>query len=263
MPVIHYNNHKVNYLAEGQGEKNICLLHGYLESSRVWDEIIEELSKKYRVIAVDLPGHGQTDVLSDVHTMELMADVVDEVIKAEKIEKFYIVGHSMGGYVSLEYMKKHLQKLEGLCLFHSTPFADDEDRKKYRDQLIELIKAGKHITLAKEHVDKTFSNNNKQKFETQIGYLKVIAIHTPAEGAIAALSGMKQRHDNSHLLQTNKIPILWILGDEDNFISVSVKDKIKLSENTKVVVLSGVGHQGFIEDKKRSLEILENFFDKK
>lgn len=208
---LKYNGGKIAYNIVGEGYP-VVLLHGYLESLNSWEELVKELSKDYMMIGIDLPGHGSTSVFSTTHSMQFMADTVLAVLDNEKIDKCFMVGHSMGGYVTMEFLRKYPERLSAFGLFHSTPYADNEEKQKLRDRLIEAIEGGKFVTLAKEHVEKTFAKENLTKFLTQIGYLKIIAINTPSEGAIAALKGMKARADLSKILeQTDKLGI-WILG---------------------------------------------------
>ncbi len=262
---IPYQDTQIRFSEEGSGYP-VVLLHGYMEALDAWDEFASELSKEFRVIAIDLLGHGKTGNISTVHTMKIMAQAVEEVIKHLGIEKFVLIGHSMGGYVALEYLAEYPEKLGGLILFHSTPLADDEARKKSRDQAIEQIKAGKKVSLAKEHIQKTFSPKNYDKFVKEIGFLKIIAInHTSNEGIIAALEGMKQRQDHLETMRkyAKKIPMMLILGKDDAFIPADLPQKIDLPREIEIVYLENSGHQGYIEEKEKSLETVKHFVKNK
>jgi pimeloyl-ACP methyl ester carboxylesterase len=257
---LKYKGGNIAYEVKGQG-KTIVLLHGYIESLNVWEEFSEALSKKYKVISIDLPGHGSSDTVSTVHTMKYMAETVNAVIEHLGEDKVFMIGHSMGGYVTMEFVENYSQKLEGYCLFHSTPLADTEEKKAVRERLIESIRSGKKVLLAKEHVEKTFAKENIEKYREQIGFLKVIAVNTTAEGTIAALEGMKLRADHRKKFSKSKIPVMWILGEKDNFIEKDIYKKIDLPEKIKIVFLSNSGHQGYIEEKEKSLEEIQKFVE--
>ena len=259
---LKYNGGKIAYNIEGEGYP-IVLLHGYLESLNAWEEFGKELAVDNQIISIDLPGHGSTSLFGSSHSMNFMADCVHAVLENEKIERCIMVGHSMGGYVTMEFLHKYPERLSGLSLFHSTPFADSEEKRKVRDRLIEAIEAGKFVSLAKEHVEKTFAKENLSKFVTEIGYLKIIAINTPPEGAIAALKGMKNRDDLSNLLEQTDKPVLWILGSKDNFIDPQIYKKLKLTDNVTVKILNNSGHQGYIEEKHESIRIFKDFISNK
>src|SRR5690349_23915025 len=88
------------YTVKGKG-RAVVLLHGFMGSSEVWQEFANDLSKRYKVVCIDLPGHGQTPSYGYIHNMELMAACVDAVLKKLRLRRVALVGHSMGGYVSL------------------------------------------------------------------------------------------------------------------------------------------------------------------
>jgi pimeloyl-ACP methyl ester carboxylesterase len=129
---------------EGQSEKKcVVLLHGYLESMYVWDDFVPLLRRDVRVITVDIPGHGISQVLGEKHTMEQMAGVVRDMLDALDIERCTLVGHSMGGYITLAFAALYPERLDGLVLLSSTPNPDTDLKRENRQREIELVKAGK------------------------------------------------------------------------------------------------------------------------
>ncbi len=258
-PVI--NGKQTSFSDTGEGFP-IVLLHGYIESLNAWEKFAEELSKSYRVIAIDLPGHGNAPVFDKIHTMEFMAYYVNDILEYLHINKCVMIGHSMGGYVTMEFLSKYPEKLSGFSLFHSTPFPDSDEKKEIRDRLIAAIKQGKKVQLAKDHVEKTFAPENLNKFVEEIGFLKIIAVHTSDEATIAALEGMKVRKNHASTLTETKLPFLWIFGLKDNFISPTAKDLLKLPEKAEIVTLEKSGHQGYIEEQEKSLKIIKDFLKK-
>lgn len=255
------NNKKIEYSIEGNG-KTVVLLHGYMESLHIWEELSDFLKNEFRVICIDLPGHGNSDNCGEVNSMECMAETVNTVLENQNIEKCFIVGHSMGGYVTLSFVEKYPEKVESFCLFHSSPFADDESKKAVREQTVDLIKGGKKIPIAKAHVEKTFAQENTSKFVQEIGFLKVIAVNTKDEGIIASLEGMKNRKDHFQTIKNFKNNFLWILGKKDEFISLENIKKLSLPDKCELVVLENSGHQGLFEEKEKSFDILYNYLKK-
>ncbi len=258
---IVFRNTTIRFEDIGQGEP-IVLLHGFLESLDVWDEFAEELARDFRVISIDLPGHGRTGIVDFVHTMDIMAEAVKEVLDYLGLHKILLVGHSMGGYVSLQFLKDYPDYLCGLILLHSSPLPDTEERKKARDEMIRGIKSGKKVVIAKEHVNKTFAPDNIEKFVKKVGFLKIIALNTPNDGIVAALEGMKRRPDYRQVLKKATIPVLYVLGLKDNFIPVDILGKFELPKSGEVLKLESSGHQGFIEEKEKVLEEIRNFAKK-
>ena len=88
-----------------RGDRTVVLLHGYLESLDVWDEFTALLAPSLRVVALDLPGHGVSEIKGEIHTMEFLADTVHAALDTLGIERAILVGHSMGGYVALEFLR--------------------------------------------------------------------------------------------------------------------------------------------------------------
>lgn len=259
---IPYKNGNIWFRDEGRGEV-IVLLHGFLESLTVWDEFEDELKDRFRLIMIDLPGHGESNVIAEVHSMELLAESVNVVLENLDIDKCTLIGHSMGGYVALAFLELFPEKTTGLCLFHSSPFADPDDKKTNRDRQINLIKEGKKGQICSAHFPKTFADENVEKFKTEINFAVNMAKNTSDDGIIALLKGMKNRRDKSELLKNAKIPFLYILGMKDNFIPSSILNKMEMPENTTVLKLENSGHMGLFEEKDKCIQAITEFVEKK
>ncbi len=143
---ITFKGAKINYTITGIGD-TIVFLHGFLENLTMWDVFSEKLSETYKVIAIDLPGFGQSDVISENHSMSTMAEAVNSVIKNEGISKCIFIGHSMGGYVALAFAELFEKKLNGIVLFHSQSAADDEEAKINRNRTIKIVE-NNHDSIA-------------------------------------------------------------------------------------------------------------------
>ena len=140
--IIKVNNKVIRYTDSGKGPV-VVLLHGYLESLEVWNGFSTKLSNHFRVLCFDIPGHGQSDVLHEIQTMEQLAAHIRKALLLLNINKCMMVGHSMGGYVTLMFQKLFPEMLLGFCLFHSHPFADSQEKQKNRMREMELIRDGK------------------------------------------------------------------------------------------------------------------------
>ena len=129
----------LNYEISGNGKEDLVLVHGFMENLLVWEDLENYLSKKFRLIKIDLPGHGRSEIYGEVHTMELMADEVKKVAEKLKLEKFHLLGHSMGGYMALAFAEKFPETLKSLTLFFSTYYPDDEEKKEQRRKSFRII----------------------------------------------------------------------------------------------------------------------------
>ncbi len=257
---IKHRDVNIAYNDKGTGDA-IILLHGYLESSEVWDDFVPGLAQRYRVIAIDLPGHGHSSVSGNEHSMEFMADAVKAVIDHENIGPSMMVGHSMGGYVTLAFLEKHPFFLRAYCLFHSHPYADTDEITGNRKREIRVVQSGKKDLIYPVNIPRMFADFNTGRFSEELERHKEIASDIPAEGIIAVLNGMIHRPSRHELLEKGDIPLLLILGRYDNYIPFEeMKSRIRLAHNAELLVLERSGHLGFVEEREKSQAAIMDFY---
>ena len=246
------------------GEKCIVLLHGYLESMYVWDDFTPLLTPEVRVITVDIPGHGISQVLGEVHSMELIADILRDMLDALGIEKCTMVGHSMGGYIALAFCARHAERLDGLVLLSSSPNPDTELKKENRLREIALVKSGKKDVLARVAPEAGFAEQNRRRLKDYIDDL-VEQVHiTEDDGIVALLGGMMERVDQNQMLSECGVRQLFIMGRHDGYIPVEAAEQI-VARNPQAAVawLENSGHMGFIEEPEACAEALLSFVEGK
>lgn len=257
MKQIIYKNTKISYSDSGKGTA-IVLLHGFLENSSMWDYFIPEFSKKYRVISIDLLGHGNTEPMGYIHSMEDNADVVHAVLSELKIRKAVFVGHSMGGYVALAFAELYADNVKGIVLLNSTSRADSDERKANRDRAIKAVKQN-YTNFVRLSIANLFSEQNREKLEAEIESVKLEALKTPLQGIVASLEGMKIRKDREVVLHFAPYPILLVLGKKDPVLNY--EESIEQIENTSVKLISFPdGHMSPIENKEQLKKELAFFF---
>lgn len=253
-----YKNEKVTFFDRGKG-KVIVLLHGYLGSHKVWEQTINNLSRSYRVIAIDLPGHGDTECVGYAHSMELMAKCVKAVMDFLRLKKYVIIGHSMGGYVALAFADLYPDNLKGLCLYHSTAYADSDEKKKDRLRAINAVKANRSI-YTKATIKNLFATKNLKYLKEEIAFATAIAKQTGKKGIIAALHGMKDRPRRDIILGLVEYPIMMVIGEQDNVLPYEqLLEQAELIKNKHVLYLEHDGHFGFLESPRESNKALRKF----
>lgn len=254
---VFFKNTSVSYTDQGKGTA-VVLLHGFLENKKMWNEFVPEWSKKFRVITIDLLGHGETDCMGYVHTMENNADVVHEVLSELRLRKAIFVGHSMGGYVALAFAELYPEMLKGMVLLNSTSRADSVERKTNRDRAIKAVKQSfqNFISLS---ISNLFSEENRDQLTDAIEHVKQEALKTPLQGIVASLEGMKIRNDREVLLHVTSFPKLLVLGEKDPVLNYDeTKSQV---DGTSVQLLSFPdGHMSHIENKDDVKESLLVFF---
>jgi pimeloyl-ACP methyl ester carboxylesterase len=250
--------HRLHYCIEGNGPV-IVLLHGFLESLEIWDEFASVLSKEFSIVRIDFPGHGKSDNFSDVHTMEFMASCVKAVLDHRNICNCLLVGHSMGGYVSLAFAENYPQFAKGIILFHSQAAPDSAEALENRVRTINIVKKNRSGFI-RQFIPDLFDLRNISKFSGQIKDLVHIASEVNDIGIIAALQGMKERYGWTELLSVSDLPFLFIIGKQDSRILPKlVMDQALIPKHSEVLLLENVGHMGFIEAPHKTLQTLRYF----
>ena len=259
MKVLFYKNTAVHYVDIGKGAA-VVLLHGFLENQSMWNHFIPELTQRNRVITIDLLGHGATECLGYVHSMEDQADVVHAVLSELKIRKAVFVGHSMGGYVALAFAELFPEYMKGLVLMNSSSRADSEERKTNRERAIKAVKKD-YASFVRLSIANLFSEENRTKLIAEIEKVKLEALKTPLQGIIGALEGMKIRKDREVLLHLTTFPKIIILGKKDGVLNYA--ENVNQVENTDVQLLSFPdGHMSHIENKAETLKAILDFLKK-
>ena len=254
-----FKNTKINYTDTGKGTA-VVLLHGFLENLGMWDNYIEIFSRKNRVIAIDLLGHGKTDCLGYIHTMEDQADMVHQVLHDLKIRKAIIIGHSMGGYIALAFAELYPDYMKGLVLLNSTARADSDEKKLNRDRAILAVKQN-YTAFVRMSIANLFSEENREKLVEDIEFVRKEALQTPLQGIVAALEGMKIRNDREVLFHFTDFPKLLILGKKDPVLDF--EEHRSQIENTKVEFAAFEdGHMTHIENQTELKPILLAFLKK-
>jgi len=255
---ITYKNSTISYQSEGKGQ-NLILLHGFLENRNIWNKFSERLSKKYRVIAIDLPGHGKSDMQSDVHTMELMAESVRAVLHYLAIDKAVFVGHSMGGYMALAFADLFPEMIEGLGIFHSHALADTTEGKINRGRAIQVVKDN-HKSFISMFIPDLFTKENQVKYTEEIKNLQEQARSISKESVIASLEGMRHRTDKTNVLSKLDVPICFIIGKQDPRTTLDIMlPLISIPKHVEVLMLNDVAHMGYIEDFETTVSFIDGF----
>jgi len=255
---VQFQSKSIAFQVSGTGPA-LVLLHGFLESKAIWDDFILSLEKDFTVVAIDLPGHGESELLAEIHIMQLMAGSVKEVLKAENIEKAVIVGHSMGGYVALQFAVDYENMVKGLLLFHSHANADSDEARENRRRTIDIVKKNRHGFIM-QFIPDLFDQRHVGNYKEAIRNLQNIAALMTPEAIIAALSGMRDRPSQHQFLLKTKIPVLSILGKQDSRMPFNqLMIQATIPSHSEILLLEDVGHMGFIEAPGKTLQALKHF----
>lgn len=254
----HFKKGTVSFSDTGKG-RTVVLLHGFLGSHEIWKSTITNLSRSYRVIAIDLPGHGSSDCFGYVHTMELIAKCVKAVMDQLRLKKYVIIGHSMGGYAGLAFADLFPDNLRGLCLYHSTAYSDSEEKKKDRNRSIKAVKAN-HKVYTTGVIKNLFATKNTKYLKEEIAFAQKIAAKTSKQSIIASLEGMKDRPNRDIILGMAHYPIMMAIGELDNVLPYQqLLEQSELIRDKHILYLEHDGHMGFLESPRKSNKELRKF----
>lgn len=251
-----YKNTTIRYRTSGNGAV-LVLLHGFLEDLTMWDDITIELSKRNRVIVIDLLGHGQSGNLGYIHSMETQAEMVKAVLNHLGLRKYIVIGHSMGGYVGLAVAELFLGSVKGICLLNSTAKADSTEKKTNRDRAIEAVKHN-HKMFVKMSIPNLFSEENRTVFKNEIDNVTSNALQLSVQGIVASLEGMKIRKDRTALFRDAPFKKMLILGKKDPVLKVEPLRKLAKNTGIKVIEFPD-GHMSHIENRNELNKALKNF----
>jgi pimeloyl-ACP methyl ester carboxylesterase len=249
-----YGEDQLAYFDEGGNESmqpTVLLIHGFGEDHCIWEKQIEFLSQHYRVIAPNLPGvHCKPLTIHHSHAPSLQnyVEVLHELMHHLHIEKYYIIGHSMGGYIGLAYADYYINHVIGLVLLHSTTYEDSVAKKESRLKVAEFIHEHGTLQFLETATQNLFSNTFKKSHPNKIQDVIDSVSDISPEAMIQFVMAMRNRKAYTHLLTNNRIPIWMIVGEDD--IAVPIEDSLKqlqLLPQNRVMLLKQVGHMGMLE----------------
>ncbi|RQO31629.1 hypothetical protein DBR32_06660 [Taibaiella sp. KBW10] len=253
----------LHYTIQGAGHP-IVLVHGFPNDGSNWDTITASLSESYQLLIPDLPGAGKSPFVRDL-TLAKMAKALIEVLDKEHIEQAIFAGHSMGGYTIMELVTLFPERVKAISLVHSLASADTEEKKEARRKSIKLLQSsdiGKR-TFVKAMAENLFSASFKEAHPEAIETIFNNGMQLSADALAAFYHAIMIRSDKTEWLQQNKrIPIQWIIGNEDNATPMAeALSQCHLSAVNEVAIYKPCGHMSMMELPDRLAKDLRYFAD--
>ncbi|WP_238785131.1 alpha/beta fold hydrolase [Blattabacterium cuenoti] len=255
------NNFQLFMNVENQKIPTLIFIHGFMGNSKIWKYLFNNLYKYYKIIIVDLPGHGKSKISSndvDLTIDNIADDVIKWILIKKYIKKAIFIGHSMGGYVALSIAKKIPEIFSGLCLLHSTAESDNYQKKKNRINSIKLINKNFEFFIS-ENVKKWFNPKKINSLKKELEFTKKIALSTPINVITSLSIGMTKRKNRISVLRNTSFPKLYIIGKYDLILDKNkIYKEINLGYRTSSVEIS-TGHMAHLESPKEITKILKKF----
>ncbi|MFT3827300.1 MAG: alpha/beta hydrolase [Chitinophagaceae bacterium] len=252
------NEQPLFYRITGQG-RTVILVHGFGEDGTVWHEQAQFLGKDFQLIIPDLPGSGQSALASDV-SMECMAETLKLLLDELEITSCVMIGHSMGGYVTLAFAEKYPEMLEAFGLFHSTAYADSEEKKVNRRRSITFIRQHGSDKFMEQSIPNLFSNEFKQEHPAAISNMIDQYRNFLPDALVAYYEAMIERPDRVAVLTSFPRPILFVMGASDTAVPIQQGlQQCYLPHISQVEILKNSGHMGMMEETGTANQLLHNF----
>lgn len=243
----------------GEGSP-VVLIHGFCETSEIWKPLKNKLALTHKVISIDLPGFGKSPLPQLTFSIMDIAEMVHAFLEENDLLDCIVIGHSLGGYVTLALAERHPEDLKGFGLLHSTSLSDDEEKKRGRNKTVEFVKNRGVDVFAESFVSQLFYVKNRSRLESEIQDVTKIAASTNQDTLVNFMEAMRDRPDRSHVLKSFDKPILFIAGDQDTSVPI---DKSRLQyemiKHPSIVELKDVGHMGMYEATQECFVAITQF----
>ena len=256
---FNYKGHKLSYQTKGNGPL-VVLLHGFGEDGTVWKNQYD-IFPGHQVIIPHLPGSGKSDMIDEM-SMEGMADAIKELADSllSKSQRLTLIGHSMGGYIALAFAEKYPALLNAFGLFHSTAFADNEEKKSTRQKGIQFIREHGAYEFLKTAIPNLYAPEKKQAKQQLIEEHLVTVRNSTAESLVNYYEAMMHRPDRTEVLKNSHVPVLFVFGKYDTAVPLAEGLKLcSMPQLSYIHVLENSGHMGMIEEDMESNKILSQF----
>lgn len=255
---ISFQGKEIFYRVIGNG-KPAVLVHGFGEDGEIWHNQVKFLQDKFKLIIPDLPGSGHSALIDDM-SMEGLAETILVILQEEKCIPCPVIGHSMGGYITLALAERHTEALTAFGLFHSSAFADSDEKKATRQKGIAFIQQHGACEFLKTVTPNLFAPDAKNKIPEVIQDLVEQGNNFTPQSLVSYYRAMMQRPDRTDVLRKTAVPVLFIMGKYDN--AVPMEDSLKqchLPEKSYIHILVQSGHMGMLEEADSCNRILEEF----
>jgi pimeloyl-ACP methyl ester carboxylesterase len=258
---IVYKSQNIYYREEGEGFP-VLLIHGLGEDSALWDEQIACLGKEYRLIVPDLPGSGRSPLMSGAPSIDELADAVKALCDKAGVGQCILIGHSMGGYIALAFAEKYPDRLRAFGLFHSTAYADSEEKIATRRKTIDFIRKNGSPAFMRQSVPNLLAESTRQKSPAILNGLIDRYSGFQPESLIYYQEAMIGRPDRVSVLQHFAGPVLFIIGGQDKSVALEHSlQQCHIPVLSHIHILENAGHMGMLEDSPRSNRILQTFIN--
>lgn len=239
------------------------LLHGYCERKEIWRDVVDFVSPSATVLAPDLPGFGDNPALTAPTTIDEMAEQLHAWLQEQGIRQGILIGHSLGGYVSLAFAEKHPEWMMGLGIFQSTAYADTPEKQQKRSQTMDFLARHGMESFAGPFVRNLFYQPDLPQLKPTVDSITAFAQATPVHTALEVSQAMRDRPDRTHVLRQATYPVLFVAGREDQAVPLATLQEQFLlpTRSVAIHILPDTGHMAMAEAPQATSHILKSWVE--
>lgn len=244
------NGVRLNFTDTGGDGTPVVLLHAFPFSSNMWEPQLEALSDRFRFIAPDLKGFGQSDAPDDdsAYSVDSFADETAGLLDEIGVDEFVLTGLSMGGYIAFAFLRKYRDRVKALVLADTRAEADPPAGVEKRTTHQQIVRDKGKGELIDVLVGALLSEPSLQKKPDVVEQVRQLMDENPPQGFTGALEAMKKRPDSSDELTSIKVPTLVIVGENDGVTPPDAARKIhEHVGGSRLVVIPEAGHLSNLE----------------
>jgi pimeloyl-ACP methyl ester carboxylesterase len=243
---------------QGRG-KTLFFIHGFPFNLKIWDGYVEKFIDQYHVVTIDLPGFGKSPVLPSPFSIDQVADALLSFLEHRELRDVVLIGHSLGGYVSLSMIKKNPTLFSSLILFHSTAYADSAEKKESRSKTAEFVQRNGALPFTSNFIHPLFVDQHHPGIE----FVRKIANEAASEAVIGYSLAMRDRQEHIKTLERFENPTLFLAGKNDPGIPVeSVLKQGSHCKKPEIHILEKVAHMGMFERADDTVAKIKGFLNK-
>ena len=236
--------------------KTIVLLHGHGVDASIWNKTKKLLSADYQILTPDV------SLLTTLANVEDYADWLKGWLNTQKVDKCTLIGHSMGGYIALAFAEKYPTLLDGFGLFHSTAYADSDEKREQRKKTLRFIEEHGAAAFIKKVGPDMYAEDFAKSHPTVIKKHIDTYSKLPTDAVAAGFKAIMARPDRTAILEETNQAVLFILGDEDKLIALDKTLPItKLPKKSHTIIMKGVGHMGMVENPQEAAAAIHGFMN--
>lgn len=241
----------------------VVFIHGFCESSSIWKSLSEDLSEEFRIICPDLPGFGKSPLPENDFTLEEIGDQLVSWLLDHNIKQCIVIGHSMGGYIALEILRKHPDFVKAIGLFNSSAFEDPSDKKENRNKLIAFIQAHGVDPFLKTFVPSLFYPETAHHHTLTIAQISAEGLTIDPESVIKYAAAMRDRVGSIDLLKQYHDRILLIAGEFDQNVTLDKSQEMaKIIDNENAHIIPNSAHMSLFEQSELCYDAIRKFVRK-